>query len=345
MAVHAASNLRRRGWCLSVRSALAAVALLGLAPLPGAAISAAATAAKPARYTFVLVPGETTDPFYITMHSGASAEAQKLGVTLKWAGSPEFEAYEQIPIVYSELATRPSALLIAPTDDVALFTPLDAWVHEGIPVITVDTTLKDTSILTAAISSANFQGGEAAARALAKLAHGKGDVAVIGTEWGTTTTDLRQTGFLAEMKNYPKMRVVATLYAHDSQTLAEADARALLLTHPGLVGLFATNLFTTAGAGEGVVDAGRKGKVIVVGYDAEPAEVQLLKHGVVDVLVVQQPAQEGALAVRYAYDYLTGHKSLMERSVLLPNVVITTATAEEPGLSRYFYRTSFRPGQ
>ena len=34
--------------------------------------------------TIAFVPGQTTDPFYVTMERGASAEAKKLGIKLLW---------------------------------------------------------------------------------------------------------------------------------------------------------------------------------------------------------------------------------------------------------------------
>jgi ribose transport system substrate-binding protein len=328
-----------RGWRFRLATAGAAAGLVSATLLAGAAGPTATAASASTKYTFVLIPGLTVDPFYITMHNGAAVEAAKLGVTLKWAGATQFLDTLQIPVVNSILASKPSALLIAPTDDVALFKPIDAYVKAGIPVIAVDTTLKNTSILTAAISSDNYQGGEAAADTIAKLAHDKGDVAVINTIKGVSTTDLRQAGFLAEMKKYPNMKVVAAEYDQDSLTTAEADARSLILAHPDLVGIFGTNLYSAQGAGQGVIAAGDKGKIFVSGYDAEPAEITLLREGVINILVIQDPAEEGALAVQYAYDAVTGKKSAIVKSTLLPNVVATQANMNNPSISKYFYET------
>jgi ribose transport system substrate-binding protein len=309
-----------RGWRFRLATAGAAAGLVSATLLAGAA-GPAATAASAAtkHYTFLLIPGLTIDPFYITMHNGAAVEAAKLGVTLKWAGATVFLDTDQIPVVNSELASKPDALLIAPTDDVA--------------------TLKNTSILTAAISSDNYQGGEAAADTIAKLAHDKGDVAVINVNKGVSTTDLRQAGFLAEMKKYPNMQVVATEYDQDSLTTAESDARSLILAHPDLVGIFGTNLYSAQGAGQGVIAAGDKGKIFVSGYDAEPAEITLLRKGVINILVIQNPAEEGALAVQYAYDAVTGKKAAIVKSTLLANVVATQANMNDPSISKYFYNT------
>jgi ribose transport system substrate-binding protein len=333
------NQMRHKGWRFRAATAGAALALLSTTLMTGAAGPGVVAANAAAKYNIVLIPGLTTDPFYITMGVGAKAEAAKLGVNLEWRGATTWNTTLQIPIVNSVLATKPSALLIAPTDDVALFKPMDAYVKAGIPVISVDTTLTNQSILTAAISSDNYQGGEEAAQTIAKLAHGKGDVAVINVEQGVSTTDLRQSGFLAQMKKYPNMHVVATEYDNDSPTIAESDARALILAHPDLVGIFGTNLYSAEGAGRGVVASGKKGKVFVAGYDAEPAEVTLLRQGVINILIIQNPAEEGSLGVQYAYDALTGHKNLIKKHVLLANIVATTATVNDPSVSKYFYKT------
>jgi ribose transport system substrate-binding protein len=308
--------------------------------MTGAAGPAATSASAASKYTFVLIPGLTVDPFYITMHNGAAAEAAKLGVTLKWVGTTSWSTPLQIPVVNSVLASKPSALLIAPTDLVALFKPMDAYYKAGIPVISVDTTLTNQSILTAAISSDNYQGGALAADTIAKLAHDKGQVAVINTIKGISTTDLRQAGFLAEMKKYPNMQVVAADYDGDLLTKAEALSRALILSHPNLVGIFGTNLYSAQGAGQGVAAAKEKGKVFVAGYDAEPAEITLLRQGVINILVIQNPAAEGALAVQDAYWALTGNKSMIKKNVLLPNVVATSANMNNPSVSKYFYSST-----
>jgi ribose transport system substrate-binding protein len=320
-------------------TAAAALAAAGCGSSSNSGSSGSSSGKK--HFTIALVPGLTTDPFYITMHAGAAAEAKKLGVTLTWQGGTTFSPNTQIPVVNSLLAKHPDALLIAPTDVKALQAPIQKFVNAGIPVIAVDTTINDTSLLTSRITSNNAQGGAAAADTIAKLSHDKGEVAVDNVTPGISTTDARQSGFLAEMKKFPNMKVVATEYNNDSPTTAESQVRNLILSHPGLVGVFGTNLYGAQGAGTAVKAVGKKGKVFVAGYDAEPAEVNLLKKGVVNILVVQQPAVEGADAVLYAYDKLTGKSSQIPKSVLVKNVVATTQNASDPSVSKYFYLSSF----
>ncbi len=225
------------------------------------------------------------------------------------------------------LAEHPSALIIAPTDVKALKAPIQKFVNAGIPVVAADTTITDTSLLTAQITSDNTQGGALAADTIAKLAHDKGSVMVDNVQPGVSTTDARQSGFLAEIKKFPNMKVVATDYNNDSPSTAESQVRTVLLAHPDLVGVFATNIYGASGAGKAITTAGKAGKVYVAAYDAEPDTVKDLESGAINVLVIQQPALEGKLAVDYAYDKLTGKTAKIPKGVIKePNVV-----AHDPG--------------
>lgn len=346
---------RPRRWRPVIAASAVTVAALGLAACGAGPGTTAKSSSGPSRssgaaksgkrYTVALVPGITTDPFYITMENGAAQEAGKLGMTLTWQGGSAFTPASQTPVLQALLAKSPSALLIAPTDATAMKGPIEQFAQAKIPVISVDTTLTDTSVFNARITSDNTQGGREAAGIMAKLAHGKGQVAVLYTTPGTTTTNLRGQGFISEIKaRYPNMSVVATEYDNDSDTTAASQAQSLMLAHPGLAGIFATNLASAEGAGTAVAGARTSGKVIIVGYDAEPKEVQLLKAGTISALVIQQPSEEGSLAVQDAYDILTGKVSQVRKSVMLPNVVATTATASSPSMSRYFYSFTLTNG-
>lgn len=339
--MHFSSTLRpaRRKLFAAGTAGVAAAAIAGVVTLGGSTASAHPVAHAKTSFTIALVPGLTIDPFYITMHNGAAAEAKKLGVKLTWQGGPTFSPTTQIPVLNALLAEHPSALLVAPTDVKALQAPIQKFVNAGIPVIAVDTTINDTSLLKARITSDNTQGGAEAADTIAKLAHDTGDVAVDNVAPGISTTDARTAGFIAEIKKYPKMHVVATEYNNDSATTAESQVRDLLLAHPGLVGIFATNLYGAQGAGAAIKAVGKAGKVYVAAYDAEPATVALLKSGAINILVVQQPAVEGMDGVLYAYDELTGKGSKVPKSTLVPNVVATTSDASNPNISKYYYQS------
>lgn len=175
-----------------------------------------------------------------------------------------------------------------------LVPPIRNAVHAGIPVLSVDTTIKAQNL--SAITSNDFQGGEIAAKRMAKQIGGKGEVAAINVQHGVGTTDARRAGFVAEMKHFPKIQIVAKLYDQDQQTGAETDAQHILVRYPTLGGIFGTNLYSAVGAAAGVRQAGKLGRVKVFGGDAEPPEVKDLREGLLSAIVAQKPYLEGSLA-------------------------------------------------
>ncbi len=299
--------------------------------------NATATSSSNGQYTIGFIPGITTDAFYISMLKGARAEAAKLGVTLDIQGAAQWNYTLQTPIVQSMISKKVNLLIIAPNDANAMFSPLNQAVQANIPVITVDTTINNASILTSKITSNNQQGGTVAADTLAKMIGDSGDVAVINTVPGVSTTDARQTAFINEMKNYPNIHVVATEYTNDQQNAAAVDIENILLSHPHLKGVFATNVVNAAGVASGLQAKNAQSKVKLIAYDAEPEEVTDLKNGSIQALVVQKPYLEGQMAVNYAYDYLTGKKSKIQKSVVLSNVIATQQNVNDPNISKWFY--------
>lgn len=283
--------------------------------------------------TFALVPGTTGDPFYITMHAGAEKRAKELGVKLEYQGAAEWNPSLQVPILDSLLIRRPDALLFVPNDVKSLAPAAKKFVSADIPIITVDNTLEDDALVVSRITSDNEQGGALAAKRIAELSGDKGKVAIINVAPGNSTTDARAKGFLDEMKKHPNISVVAHEYNQNSATKASAQTRSVLLAHPDLVGVFATNLASAEGAGNGVQAAGAK--VPVVGYDASPSEVKALKAGIINSLVIQPPAEEGAKAVDTACAVLAG--KTVEKNIVLKNTLATTENANDPEIAKLFY--------
>lgn len=295
------------------------------------------------KFTIAFVPGETTDAFFISMHQGVYNEAKKLGMGVIYQGASTYSPEAQIPVVQAVLAKHPSGLLIASTDVKALNAPIAAYKAKGIPVITLDSTISDSGLLAGRITSDNTQGGAAAADAIAKLAHDRGQVAVISQIPGISTTDARAAGFEKELKKYPGMKFLGIQYDNGNISTAASEASSLMLAHPGLVGIFGANDYAAEGAGDAVKSAGKSGKVFIAGYDAEPKEVQYVKNGTIDILVVQRPKEEGVLGVQYMYDILTGHADKVPKLTQLTNVIATKANINSPQVTQWLYQPTFHP--
>ncbi len=295
------------------RTIFKAASILVLSSVMGLGAAAGYAADK---FTIALVPGLTTDAFYITMRKGAQAAADALGVNLLFQGAPEFNPVVQVPVLDAVIARQPDAILIAPTDKVQLVEPLRKAFDAGIPVITVDTFIGTGVYQTGAgdadfplsyIASDNVLGGKIAARALAHAIGEAGKVYVSNVKPGVSTTDQREEGFKIAMKEeFPKVEVLETQFNDDDANKAASQLQAVFARNPDLKGVFGANLFSALGAANGVQQAGQTGKIRIVAFDAPQSIVDQIESGLVDMTIAQHPATIGYYGVVSAYAHLTG---------------------------------------
>lgn len=315
----------------SIRSGTAIATLTALT----LGLATAGANAASSNKNLVLIQGTKADNFYVTMGCGAKAEAKKLGYNISVQGPTDFSASEQIPIVHSVTASKPAAVMIAPTDLHALITPMQQMKSAGIKVIQVDTHVAKSGIAAASISSNNQKGGALAADALAKLIGDKGSVVVMNEQAGVSTTEARIAGFVKEIKKFKNIKVLPTQYTGDSPAPAAQKINALYSANPNLSGVFATNVLVAEGVDTGLKQTGAAGKVKIVGYDADPQQVADLKKGVVKALVAQEPYQEGVDGVQQAVNAIEGKKT---QSILTSLAVLTKSNLAAD--SRYIYKSS-----
>lgn len=317
------------------------VTVLALATL--LASTAAVTQLSPGRahaktLTFYLIPGISSDAFYITMHVGAKAAAKQLGINLVFQGDPNtFSAPTQIPILNAAIARHPDAILIAPTDKQALVAPIRRAVAAHIAVILVDTTINTPNIAVTSISSDNIAGGKKAAIALAGAVGYKGTVAALSTQPGISTTDERKQGFESQLKHYKHIKYAGIQFDNDHATVAASLTSALLARYPDLAGIFALNTNSGIGVTNATKTSGKAGKVKLVEFDAEPIEVQALRQGTISALVSQDPYTIGNLGMKIAYNYVNGHRSGIKKHYGTQEAIITKANINSAAVKRFLY--------
>ena len=257
-----------------------------------------------ARIAFV--QGVAGDEFYISMECGIRAAAEEAGATVDTQGPAKFDPTLQKPIVDSVVASKPDALLVAPTDVTAMQAPLRAAADAGIEVVLVDTTVDDPSFAVSEISSDNVGGGKAAFDAIKQLNPDGGKVLVVSTDPGVSTVDARVAGFEEAVKADPSFEYLGVQYSRNEPSRAAQIVTAALRKDSDIIGVFATNLFSAEGTATGVRQANKQDQVSIVGFDAGPAQVEQLRGGTVQALIAQQPATIGEQGVAQALAALEG---------------------------------------
>jgi ribose transport system substrate-binding protein len=295
--------------------------------------------------TIALIPGLTTDAFYITMRKGAQHAADALGVELIFQGGPDFNPTVQVPVLNAVIARKPDAILIAPTDKQQLIAPLKQAIDAGIKVITVDTFIQDGKYQDGRgdgdfplsyIASDNVLGGFMAGAALGATIEGKGKVYGSIVKPGISTTDQREEGFkLAMSELYPDIAVLETQFNDDDANKAAAQLQAVLARNPDLHGVFGANLFSAIGAADGVKGAGKSGEIKVVAFDAPQRIVDDLKSGLIDLAIAQHPAEIGYYGVVTAYAAVTGQS--VPTTIGTGFTVMSADNIDDPEIQKFVY--------
>lgn len=297
------------------------------------------------KLSITLVPGLTTDAFYITMRKGAEAAAESMNVDFSFQGAPNFNPTEQIPVLEAVIAQGPDAILIAPTDKVQLIEPLRQAAEAGILVITVDTFIDDGAYQDGSgpgdfpatlVSSDNVLGGRLAGRALCESIGGEGKVYVSNVNPGISTTDQREEGFKLEMaENCPGAEVLDTQFNENDSARAAQQLQGVLAREPDLAGVFGANLFSAIGAADGVRGAGKSDEIKVAAFDAPQRIVEDLKTGLIDIAIAQHPSEIGWFGVAAAVAVLTGQS--VPTAIGTGFTIMDAGNIDDPDVAAFIY--------
>jgi ribose transport system substrate-binding protein len=216
--------------------------------------------------------------------------------------------------------------------------PVQQLAQNGSKVILVDTTLKNPAVGLSRISSDNREGGRLAARTLADLIGDKGKVLVLGTTPGTPTTVARVEGFKEEIAKHSNVQLVKVEFPGDDAAAAGSKVTATLAAHPDLAGVFASNLVTGEGTGNGLRQAGKIGDVKFVQFDASPKQVEDLQNGVSQALIAQEPDVIGAEGVKQAIAALDGKS--VQKEIKTELIAVTKENMTDPSVSAHLYKAS-----
>ena len=257
--------------------------------------------------------------FWDTVELGANNAGEELGLKIVYEATPtEADIDRQIEMIDSLIDDGVNAIVVAPLDTEKLNNSLREAVKNEIPVLTIDSTVNYTEVLSE-IGTQNLSAGEIAATKMASLINSSGSVAIIvhGDDSIITAHDRKQ-GFVDKIESvYSGISVVATENCNSDKDKAKEITKKVLKNNPSLSGIYATNEVTAVGVCEAIEELGLTGKVRVIGFDSSNTEIDYLKKGVLSGMIVQDPYLFGYLGVRNAYKAIKGERvdSLIDTGV------------------------------
>ncbi|SDA22113.1 ABC-type sugar transport system, substrate-binding protein, contains N-terminal xre family HTH domain [Ruminococcus sp. YE71] len=106
--------------------------------------------------------------------------------------------------------------------------------------------------------------------------------------------------FKSQVLQESGLKIAEPVHCDNDREIAKQKAAELISKNSDLVVLYGTNTNSTLGICDAVNEAGKKGKILVVGFNSDTAEIEYLKNGTISGLIVQSPYNMGYLGVRYA---------------------------------------------
>ncbi len=298
----------------------------------GLLASAVTGVAHAASVTIPVIVKDTTAEYWQIVQAGARKAGRDLGIKVPLLGAQsEADIAGQITALENAVSESPAAIVISPTQFAALGPPIsDA--AKSVKVVGIDSAA-DTDAFVSFLTTDNVEGGRKAADALGEAARRKngsarGEVAVIVSLPGVGSLDQRTKGFKEELAaKYPDLKIIAVRIGDGQVTTGLNIANDLLTAHPGLVGIFASNLTMSEGAGQAIAEI-KPARLSMVAFDSDQKLVNFLKDGTISAMIVQDPYRMGYDGVKTA---LAASRGLAVPKTVDTGVnVITRANLDTP---------------
>ena len=274
------------------------------------------------------------NPFFAAMQEGvlAAAHDRKADVRLSAASGLE-DTSGQASKLEALIAEKLDCYVVNPISQSNLAQAL-SHVPQGSPIVNIDSPVGADEARALGIDISTYIGtdneaaGGLAADTMADLVSRGASVGVIGGISGDATSAARIDGFRSSARG--RFDPLGPVSADWDERKAMLAARTLLRDEPGITGFFAANDQMALGVAQAVADAGRKGRVAVVGVDGIQEALEAVERGAMSATVSQYPYTIGSLGVEACLAAASGES--LPAKVDAPIQVVTrrnVARAEE----------------
>jgi rhamnose transport system substrate-binding protein len=276
----------------------------------GAASSSTGSAAglKTGLKVFV-IPKNLGNSYFTTADSansgGAIAALSALGETGTETSGTSATPSSQIPAIQAAISKGANALVVSATDPTALCPTLESAMKRGITVVTYDSDAP--TCRTMFINQASTaQIGTSEVDLLAQEIGDSGQVAIVSAAASATNQNAWIGYMKQELKKYPKMTLVSTVYGNDDPTTATQVTQGLLQQYPNLKGIISPTTVGIAAAAAVLDTAKYRGKIALTGLGTPDEMKKYVSDGTVKEFELWNPANLGYLAAYAAVELASG---------------------------------------
>ncbi|MEO8409670.1 MAG: substrate-binding domain-containing protein [Propionivibrio sp.] len=261
---------------------------------------------KPLR---IAVLGLENNPFWIPVKEGTMKAAEELkpfNVTVEWINA----GAQHTTDVFSKAIEAAMAMqydaIVTIAGDSGIVPFINRAVDAGIPVATFNSETETENKRAFFVGADLYRQGETAGKTMAELLNGKGKVAIITGFFSVESHELRRKGFEDYVaKNAPGITIVDRVEDQDKADIAYKEANDFMTANGDLAAIFVT-AGGNFGAAKAVEEAGKAGKIKIVGYDFVDETMEFVKKGVISGTIGQDPFAQGHDPAVRLYNYMVG---------------------------------------
>ncbi|HJT56899.1 MAG TPA: ABC transporter substrate-binding protein [Ktedonobacteraceae bacterium] len=235
----------------------------------------------------------TDSQFWQAMLAGAQAAGKDWGVQVGLFGATsEADVSDQVGLVENSISRNVDAIVLAASSSQALNGVIDRARAQGIKVITVDTKVTTTSdgFIGTDNSKAGAQAADRLGQTLQKKGITSGQILIESSVAGVQTIVDRDSGFQTELQaRFPGFKIIAHRYNNNDTPTALSQVNDAISANPGLVGIYADNNVSGDGVAQSLQENNAQNRIVAVGFDSDPQEINALKASTLQAIVVQNP--------------------------------------------------------
>ena len=251
----------------------------------------------------------------------AEAELADFGVSLVVKSVRGYDAQTHIDSIGELVAQGCSALCLSTLDIPRIRDTVNGLIDSGIPVVAVNTDLSHTRRL-CYVGCDYLQAGRTAAGLLSLMPPRETlNLLIVTGSLNMKGHNERIRGFSTTLrKKGVAYRLVDVFESLDNDDYAYEMALKTLKEHPEIncVYIVAAGV---AGVCRAIVELGRQKKLTVLSYDEIEPTRQLIRDGVIDFTIGQEPAEQGYRAIQILFDYFMSDRRLAPKNHITETVI------------------------
>lgn len=257
---------------------------------------------------FILEP--ISNPFFGEIMAGVNESAKELkknGINTEVCVMNSYEEEEQIEMIRKLKKSEINGLALTAIDSERIRYELDECVKNGIKVVTCNTDITQCQ-RACFIGTDHEKSARVAAELLGKLAGQRGEfIVVIGYRYILAHRQ-RLKGFEDKIREeYPDIQIKKVIEVEEDDEIALSKTLDALENIPGINGIYiASN--GILGVANAIKIKNKSQSIKVIAYDYAPYTVDLVKEGVIDAVICQEPVKQGYLALKILYNLIISGK-------------------------------------